>query len=122
MSGAKLLLDTNIVIGLLKGYEPAVQLVNSTGLHLAQAAVSQITRMELLGYPGITPVEEHAIQILLQATTCIVIDQDVEAQTIALRRKHNIKLPDAIIAATALAKNLRLITLDKALLETCASG
>lgn len=54
MSGAKLLLDTNIVIGLLKGYDPAVQLVSATGLHLAQAAVSQITRMELLGYPGIT--------------------------------------------------------------------
>ena len=118
MSGAKLLLDTNIVIGLLKGYEPAVQLVNATGLHLAQAAVSQITRMELLGYPGITPIEEQAIQTLVRATTCIVIDEEVERQTIALRRKLSIKLPDAIIAATALTKNLRLITLDKALLET----
>ena len=51
MSGAKLLLDTNIVIGLLKDHPPAVLLVQASGFALAEAAVSQITRMELLSYP-----------------------------------------------------------------------
>ena len=118
MSGVSLPLDTNIVIGLLKGYEPAVQLVASTGLPLNQAAVSQITRLELLGYTGITAVEEVAIQLFLQSVTCIHIDQDVETAAIGLRRKQRIKLQDAIIAGTALAKNLKLITLDRALLDT----
>ena len=31
-------------------------------------------------------------------------------QTITLRKKHKIKLPDAIIAATALVHNLTLLT------------
>lgn len=117
MSGVKLLLDTNIVIGLLKGYEPAVQLVQSSGSHLAESAMSQITRMELLGFPGITPAEEHVMQTFLHATTVIAIDHEVEKQAIALRRQHSIKLPDAIIAATALVKNLRLLTLDQALVQ-----
>ena len=117
MNGVRLLLDTNVVIGLLKGYGPAVELVNATGMPLAQAAVSQITRMELLGFPGITPIEERAIQAVLQATCAIAIDEEVEKHAITLRRKHNIKLPDAIIAGTAIAKGLQLVTLDKALLE-----
>ena len=118
MSGAKLLLDTNIVIGLLKDHPPAVLLVQASGFALAEAAVSQITRMELLSYPAMTAAEEQAIQTLLQAVTVIAIDRDVEKQAVALRRQHNVKLPDAIIAATAMVNNLQLITLDKALLQT----
>ena len=118
MSGAKLLLDTNIVIGLLKDHPPAVLLVQASGFALAEAAVSQITRMELLSYPAMTAEEEQAIQTLLQAVTVIAIDHGVEKQAVALRRQHNVKLPDAIIAATAMVNNLQLITLDKALLQT----
>ena len=49
MTGIEFLLDTNMVIGLLKGYGPAVTLAEQSGLVLEKAAVSQITRMELLG-------------------------------------------------------------------------
>lgn len=49
MSGSEFLLDTNIVIGLLKGYAPALMLAEQAGLSLDRAVVSQITRMELLG-------------------------------------------------------------------------
>ena len=73
--------------------------------------------MELLGFPGITPIEERAIQAVLQATSAIAIDEEVEKHAITLRREHSIKLPDAIIAGTAIAKGLQLVTLDKALLE-----
>lgn len=54
MNGIKSLLDTNLVIGLLKGHAPAITLAEQAGLTLAQAGISQITRMELLGYPRLT--------------------------------------------------------------------
>ena len=45
MTGIKFLLDTNIVIGLLKEYEPAIKLAEEVGVVLEESAVSQITRM-----------------------------------------------------------------------------
>jgi predicted nucleic acid-binding protein len=51
MSGVEFLLDTNMVIGLFKGHMPAVTLAEQSGLALYETALSQITRMELLGYP-----------------------------------------------------------------------
>nr|VFJ44192.1 MAG: hypothetical protein BECKFW1821A_GA0114235_100616 [Candidatus Kentron sp. FW]VFJ58209.1 MAG: hypothetical protein BECKFW1821B_GA0114236_10408 [Candidatus Kentron sp. FW] len=48
MSGIDWLLDTNVVIGLFKERHAAVQLAKTRGLVLERAAVSQITRMELL--------------------------------------------------------------------------
>ncbi len=41
MTGIKFLLDTNIVIGLLKEYEPAINLVEEIGVVLEKSAVSQ---------------------------------------------------------------------------------
>ncbi|SEL54091.1 hypothetical protein SAMN05421740_106223 [Parapedobacter koreensis] len=38
------------------------------------------------------------------------MDDDVVIQTIALRKKRKIKLPDAIIAATAIVQKCTLIT------------
>ena len=40
----------------------------------------------------------------------IALDDDITAKTIELRKKYKIKLPDAIIAATALVFELTLIT------------
>jgi hypothetical protein len=51
MSGIEYLLDTNMVIGLLKGHAAAITLAEQSGFTLDKSAVSQITRMELLGYP-----------------------------------------------------------------------
>lgn len=67
MSGIEYLLDTNMVIGLLKGQAPAIALAEQVGLALDKTAVSQITRMELLGYPKLTDDEDQAIRAFLAA-------------------------------------------------------
>ena len=46
----------------------------------------------------------------IAAHTELPLDEPVIQQTILLRQQHRIKLPDAIIAATALAHNLPLLT------------
>lgn len=115
MTGIDHLLDSNIVIGLLKGDPAVVALALQSGLTLSRAGVSQITRMELLGFPAITPAEEQATRALLNLCQVIGISDEIEAQAIRLRRSGGLKLPDAIIAATALVTGGRLLTLDQRL-------
>jgi predicted nucleic acid-binding protein len=114
----KFLLDTNILIGLLKDDEATKLLLQTAGCNLAAASVSQITRMELLGFAGLNEQDERIIQQLLGAVHVLLLDEAVEARTIALRRQFKMKLPDAIIAATALVHGLQLLTLDQHLYKT----
>jgi predicted nucleic acid-binding protein len=108
-------LDTNVVIGLLKGDPPAIALASEAALDLARAAVSPITRMELLGYPGLTAAEDAVTREFLGHCQVLPIDEAVEAEAIRLRRARAIKLPDAIVLASALVACARLLTLDQRL-------
>lgn len=117
MSGIKYLLDTNVVIGLLKGYLPAIALAEQSALSLDQAAVSQITRMELLAYPKLTDEEDRGIRVFLAACQVRLLDERIEAEAIRLRRSGAFKLPDAIVAATAMTGDLRLLTLDQGMVQ-----
>ena len=47
--------------------------------------------------------------------THIGLDASIEDTTISLKRLYRLKLPDAIIAATAKTYHLELLTLDKQL-------
>ena len=78
MTGIDHLLDSNIVIGLLKGDPAVVALALQSGLTLSRAGVSQITRMELLGFPAITPAEEQATRALLNLCQVIGISDAVD--------------------------------------------
>jgi predicted nucleic acid-binding protein len=115
MSGIDHLLDTNVVIGLLKGHPPAIELAHQAGLAMERAGISPITRMELLGFPGLTAEEERAARVFLDACQIVALDEKVERHAIRLRRSGQLKLPDAIIAGSALAVGARLLTLDQRL-------
>jgi len=121
MSGINWLLDTNIVIGLLKQQPTAIALAESQNIELNQSAVSQITRMELLGFPSLADEEERAILEFLQHCQVLFIDEVIERAAIRLRRAGLCKLPDAIIAATAQVHQLKLLTLDERLEKIAAS-
>jgi predicted nucleic acid-binding protein len=68
--------------------------------------ISIINKIELLGFSTVTP----EIIEFTDSTNIINLTEDVANQTINLRKKRKIKLPDAIIAATALVHNLTLIS------------
>jgi predicted nucleic acid-binding protein len=66
----------------------------------------------LLGYSAITNAEESLIQDKLMRLTYLPITSMVENVAIRLRRTRCVKLPDAIIVATALEAGVELITFD----------
>lgn len=117
MSGAKYLLDTNFVLGIVKGNVDVATVLSQLGLGFDQYGYSAITKMEALGFPGITPTEEATISALLAKLVYFPVTADIEAQTIKLRRNTKLKLPDAIIVATARVHGLQLLSLDKNLLS-----
>ncbi|MDZ7810635.1 MAG: type II toxin-antitoxin system VapC family toxin [Arhodomonas sp.] len=114
------LLDTNVVIGVLKELTPAMEMLRSVG-NDTPLAYSAITRMELMGYPGLTAEEGAAIESTLATMTYMGLTHAIEDRAIVLRQNHRIKLPDAIIAATALEYSYRLLTLDEALAAVFAT-
>ncbi len=117
MSGIEWLLDTNVMIGLLQRNSEALQLIRDHQVVTGRCAYSAITRMELLGFPALTTEDEAAVHALLARMVYLPVTLEIEDTAILLRRQRRIKLPDAIIAATAKVHRLTLLTLDRALLK-----
>lgn len=111
------LLDTNIILGFLNGHAKINDFFRK---NLKQQVIyaSQITRMELLGYPNITTDEESSLKSFLSLIKILPISDVICDQAIILRRKKRLKLPDALIAATAICYDLSLITCDTDLLNS----
>lgn len=79
--------------------------------------VSFITRIEVLSFPNLLPAEENAIRQYLDEVTVLNIDEDIEAETIRLRRTLRLRMADAIIVATAAVTGSELLTHDSVLLK-----
>ena len=71
--------------------------------------LSVINKIELLGFNG-SPTEMQTLKDFIEVTNVLPLSDAVVQKTINLRKNYKIKLPDAIIAATALTYNLILIT------------
>jgi predicted nucleic acid-binding protein len=76
-----LLLDTNIVIGFLNGNEAIIRFFNRKETQ-KRFTISQITRMELLGFPNITQDEITIIQQFLMGVDVFALSDEVADGTI----------------------------------------
>ena len=120
MNGIDYLLDTNFILGVLQSVPETLALIKNRQIESHQCAYSAVTRMELLGFPGITRSEELLVQERLTHLTYLPISSVVEDIAIRLRRTYRLKLPDAIIASTALAAGAELLTFDRQLQNVLA--
>ncbi|MBF0487781.1 MAG: type II toxin-antitoxin system VapC family toxin [Nitrospirae bacterium] len=100
------MLDTNAVIYLIGG-----SLATNT-LPDGEYGLSVITEIELLSFPSLTIDEEKTIRILIDSVQRLPLSDAVRDATIGLRRRVGLKLPDAVIAATALQWGAVLLTND----------
>lgn len=103
-------------MGQLKVFDTNAMIAVSSGIlsvdNQVQVSISIITRLELLGWPQLTPAGATLIRQMIDTVQTVNISPDVEAQTILLRSAKLLKLPDAIVAATALSLSAPLVTND----------
>lgn len=104
-------LDTNIVLYLLGGRL-------AQPLPPGEYAVSVITEMELLSFPTLTTSEEATVREFIGSLDLVELSPDVRAIAVRLRKVHRLKLPDAIVAATAIRLGADLFTNDERLSST----
>jgi predicted nucleic acid-binding protein len=86
--------------------------------------VSIITEMELLAAPVMTPDKEQRRRDFLNELTIIPLNEEIKHEAIRMRRygTPRLKLPDAIIAATAVVLDATLVTNDSAMLKLSWPG
>lgn len=105
--GKRYLVDTNAIIDFLNGKLP------EAGRNLLadiEPVISIISKIELFSSTDISKEELLKLQALMDIALIYPLTDIIAENTIILRQTYRIKLPDTIIAATALTHNLTLIT------------
>ena len=112
MTESRFVLDTNAVI-FLTTRGNVIPSVLEDKLKEADLFISVISEIELLSKPKMAADEEENLRAFIAERTIIIdLTDDVKNETIALRRSVKLKLPDCIVAATAVVLDSVLLTAD----------
>ena len=104
--GKRYLLDTNTVLDYMGSKLPGKAKTALAQIIDDEINLSVINKIELLGF---IKVEQDLIDFVNCSNICMM-DDDIVKKTIEVRRLYKIKLPDAVIAATALQYSFVLVT------------
>lgn len=107
MNGNNFLVDTNFLIYLLNGRTVVTPYLNNNFF------ISEITEMEMLGVKGVAPDILKIRPALPENCYTITFNSNIKEIAIRLKQQSTLKLPDAIVAASALYMSLPLVTADK---------
>jgi predicted nucleic acid-binding protein len=109
MNGNDILLDTNILLYFLNGD------INVRKFFFEyNPVISFITELEILSSPDLSDNDKLNIQHLLSEVTILTYSDKYKQVILNIRSAKKLKLPDAIIAATAITSGLPLATSDDA--------
>ena len=98
------LIDSNII---LYSYLPQYKYLKNL-FAKESVFVSEISRVEVLGYHKLTRDEEIYFTNIFKFVPIIFPSQEVFDTAITIRKAHNLKLGDSLIAATALVHGLEI--------------
>ncbi len=109
--GKRYLIDTNVVTKYFEETlsEQGLSLID-TILEASESQISIITRIELLSFSPKNEELLKTIYLFLDVCEEYSLSEPIVLKTIELRKLYKIKLPDAIIAATALCHDLILLS------------
>ena len=121
MAGNRYLLDTNALVALLQGHVGLLALADSADW----LGVSVINVLEFLGFDGL--LEEDRLLFNAFVSRVFVVDLALSDTTLMnqigqLRKSRAIKLPDAIVAASAVIHQASLVTNDSQLHKLAADN
>jgi len=117
MNGKRFLLDTNALVQVLAGNAALLQLLVDAEL----IATSIICELEFLAFPNLTDADRDLLSKFLQRIDVVDLlhaDNQLTTTICEIRATKKLKLPDAIIAASAMHTNCTLVTADQKLLQT----
>ncbi len=112
MSGKRYLLDTNAIVSLLQGNQRLVALLDDA----AWTGISVIAKLEFLAFPRLSKADRELFAEFESRVEVVGLpagDRSLLDAIITLRSSSGLKLPDAIIAASAMAAKAHLITADE---------
>ena len=99
-----MIFDSNVLIYLSK------YILKPEDIIKGRPAISVITKIETLGFQFKNPTEFILLSDLCNQLEIIQLTDEIATTTIDIRQHNKIKLPDAIIYATALVYKLPLLT------------
>ncbi len=103
--------DTNTAIYYLQQqFPPRAEKFIDDLLIEEQPCISAITEIELLCWKTATEKDIEVLHNFIKDALIIELERPIKLKTADIRKQHRLKLPDAIIAATALVYDLALIT------------
>lgn len=107
--------DTNILIAYLRGEDIVITAIEESARQGRALLISAISIGEVLAFPGLTELDIVSIKKFLDRFIIINVDEQIAELAALVRRRYGIALADAIIVATALLRNVPLVTRDKRL-------
>ena len=103
------LIDTSAVIKYLNGTFSLKGLKYMDDIVDVESVISFISEIELQVWRPTNPDDIIVYQKFVSISTILGLQDGIIAETIRVRKTYNLKLPDALIAATCLVNNLTLI-------------
>lgn len=114
MSGGRYLLDTNAIVCLLRGDQALHQRLRRA----EWVGISVLSQIEFLAFPNLSANDRGIFQQFADSVDVVGLDRAERSlidRVVILRAQYRLKLPDAIIAATAIERAAILITEDRRL-------
>ena len=109
--GIKYLWDTNITVYYLQQqFSISAEKFMDELLIEYQPAISVINEIELLCWKSHSEKDEIILRSFIQDAIIIELETSIKLKTAEIRKSTKLKLPDAIIAATAIEFDLILLT------------
>lgn len=112
----KYVVDTDIIINTLKGVKEAVQALEKLENDDLEIYYSTIVEAELFSFHVLTTEQKVKIRGILSLGDIVDVDSEIALKAAELRAlskknyKRKLKLPDAIVAATAFVYSAVLVT------------
>jgi len=103
-----LLLDTNIIVSVFQGHG-----VLASELEGKDLFISVLTRIELYSWQVKDARRLQWLDAFMEECELVEMDRAIQDQAIDIRKRHKLAVVDAVIAATALRKDIPLLTADK---------
>ena len=116
MNGNRYFLDTNSIVRILSGHSELLTLLSDADY----VASSVICELEFLSFPSLSEEDANLFKRFMERVDVIDLMTEnlpLKKRILELRSVRKLKLPDAIIAATAIVSGCTLITGDRQLLN-----